>query len=625
MLKGVKNKIADKARSSPFLQSRGQWSLYRFFIFIFSYRGQKRIWNFAGKVIRFFIRKVLGISDPGKDLYAEWRKKNIPSAKSLEQFIKQSNAFNHQPLISIIVPVKQADEVHLNETLTGSINQIYRNLELIVSCDRSIKPELKTFIDSFNSSDSRIKVLYNGCGNRSVSLVNQAQRVAEGAFVIVVEPGDMLSVDALYQFVDICNKYPSVCMSYTDHDHIDGSGKLSNPHFKPDWCPDSILSRNYIQQPAFLHNSVVGRLGGFDEQFENDYLYDMILKFSEESDQLYHIPKVLYHKRIQMPPLHPGKSDQSAVLEAALRRRNIQGSVIRHDSIENIYTIRYKILNPEKVSVIIPTRNKHTLCDVAISSILKLTDYPNYEIILVDNNSDEAPFFDMVQTYREKEPLRFKYIKDEGGFNFSRIMNLGASHATGEYLILLNNDTEVIHPDWMSAMIEYCQFSKAGVVGVKLLYPNDTVQHAGVIVGLGGIANHPFVGSNTSDPGYFGQLQAVTNYSALTAACFMVRSSVYQEVNGFDESLAVEFNDVDFCLRVCSKGYHNVWLPHVKLYHYESISRGHPHKTRKAYRQHLADMAFFRNKWQNFIDHDPCYSPNLTRIFTDYRIRVQEL
>jgi GT2 family glycosyltransferase len=265
-----------------------------------------------------------------------------------------------------------------------------------------------------------------------------------------------------------------------------------------------------------------------------------------------------------------------------------------------------------KVSIIIPSRNKADLLRKCLKSIDKKSTYRNFEIILIDNNSDQKDFFALMKQYSRQSGLDFRCIEDKEAFNFSRLINLGRKHATGEYLVLLNNDTEVISPDWLEALMEQTQRKEVGVAGCKLLYDNDTIQHAGVIIGLGGAAGHVLVGEDRDGPGYFNYVNMLNQYSALTGACFMVRTSVFDEVGGFDESFGTEYNDVDFCLKIIEAGYRNLYVPHCELYHYESMSRGHPHSTSESYKKHVKEVNLFRKKWKKYVENDPCYNPNLS-------------
>jgi GT2 family glycosyltransferase len=254
--------------------------------------------------------------------------------------------------------------------------------------------------------------------------------------------------------------------------------------------------------------------------------------------------------------------------------------------------------------------------------LFEITEYPDFEVILLSNNSDEKRLFQLCDAWKQKYGNRFILKEMNYPFNFSKLMNDGADIASGEYLLLLNNDTEVIHADWMSAMVEQSQRKTIGAVGCKLLYPNDTIQHAGVLIGLGGAAGHAFTHIHRDAPGYFNYIQSTNNYSAVTAACLMVRKEAYLSVQGFDEDFVVEYNDVDFCLKLMDSGLSNVYLPHVELYHYESLTRGHPHMTKESYERHIKELNLFKERWQKYIDDDPCYSPNLSRGHHDFSLAL---
>jgi GT2 family glycosyltransferase len=253
--------------------------------------------------------------------------------------------------------------------------------------------------------------------------------------------------------------------------------------------------------------------------------------------------------------------------------------------------------------------------------LFEKTTYQNFEIVLLDNNSSEKSFFDFVDKWKTKEPQRFKYVEAKVPFNFANLMNIGFKHADGDYIVLLNNDTEILSPDWLEGMIEQAQRPSVGVVGCKLLFPNNTIQHAGVVIGIGGIAGHVFIGMHRNGPGHLNMVNLINNYSAVTAACCMFRRDVFADLEGFDENYAVDYNDVDFCLRVRENGYNNVYLPHVELYHHESISRGHPYATKESLARHQKESEQFKAKWKKYISNDPCYSPHLTLKTTDFSLR----
>lgn len=626
MLKELKGKYQKVKRSSSHMWANDSFSFHRLFIFLTSYKGLKRIWNFAWKVIRYYFRKLFGIKPDLSPFYDLWMRKWFPDAAELKKYKKEISQYDYQPKISILVNTKNAAAEYLKQTIDSVFNQIYENWELCILAENNADASIRELVDSCVKRDNRVKLIDRTNSEQNTTGRHPAFDQLTGEFLFLPGTNDLLSPIALFNHLKTLNANKSADMIYSDEDKIDESGKHFDPYFKPDWCPDSLLSRNYIGHTSIIRKSVIEKAACTAIIFDINRNYDLLLRITEHIQNIQHIPFIVYHSRVRSTPesnLRDTVSDCKALTDA-LTRRNIKGSVSVTDPAEGLYSIRYQITTPGKVSVIIPSKNKADLCQVAVASVFQVTDYPDFEVILIDNNSDEPEFFEFVKSWEQREPKRFRYLKDSGAFNFSRLMNNGAAFAEGSYLLLLNNDTEVTHADWMTAMVEQCQFATTGAVGVKLIYKNDTIQHAGVIVGLGGLAGHSFVGYDKDAAGYHNFLKCITNYSAVTAACLMVRKDAYNEIGGFDEQLAVEYNDIDFCLKLKERGYRNIYLPHVILYHYESISRGHPHKTRKSHRQHLSDVKTFQTRWQKYVDHDPCYNPHLTRIFTDFRLRIQD-
>jgi GT2 family glycosyltransferase len=402
------------------------------------------------------------------------------------------------------------------------------------------------------------------------------------------------------------------------------------PHFKPDWSPDNLLSRNYFGHVVVMRKELVDSVGGFRLGFEGSQDYDIILRTTELTSKIGHIPKVLYHWRIHEKSAAQGEDVKpyayiaaKKALEEALERRNTPGEIQYLSGLRG-YRVIYDVVKHGKVSVIIPTKDQVKLLKNTIDSIIQKTSYTDYEIILLNNNSNTQEFFDFRDEYTKKYPTLFRCIEANFPFNFSKLMNIGVAESTGEYMLLLNNDVEVIAPDWMTTMVSFAQHKDIGIVGAKLLYPDDTIQHAGVLIGLGGVAGHAFTHAYKDDPGYFNYIQSVNNYAAVTAACMMCRKDVFLEVNGMEESFEVEYNDVDFCLKVLDKGYYNVYVPEVVLYHFESATRGHPHQNSASYARHVREIALFKEKWQKYIDHDPYYNPNLNRGVHDFSMDMSK-
>ncbi|MGQ0828483.1 MAG: glycosyltransferase family 2 protein [Bacteroidota bacterium] len=603
-----------------------KFSFHRLFIVLKSKRGQKKLWSFAWRTLKF----IFGIKSTETKSYEIWFDRHYPKAEQLEQYRKELESFEFKPTISIILPVYNPPIVFFKKAIDSVKQQVYPHWELCISDDLSPAEEIRDLIKEYATNDKRIKYFFRKTNGHISENSNSALELATGEYISLLDHDDVLSPDALFQNVKALNADKTIDMLYSDEDKIDSKGNHLSPHFKQDWCPDSFLSRNYICHFSVFKKEIIKEVGGFRTGFEGSQDYDLLLRITEKAKNIHHIPKILYHWRLHLDSTSLSTNAKPyaylagvKAIQEALERRGIKGHASLIENSPGFYRIRYEIFNRGKVSIIIPSKNKADLCEVIISSVFKLTDYPDYEIILVNNNSSEQSFFDMVKKWEKLHPERFRCITDNGDFNFSRLMNTGAKNAKGEYLLLLNNDTKVIHSDWMTAMVEQAQFKKTGAVGARLLYSNNTIQHAGVIIGLGGIAEHHHVRFDNDEAGYYNFLVTTTNYSAVTAACLMVRKDVFIESEGFDEQLAIEFNDVDFCLKLKNKGYDNICLPHVSLYHYESISRGHPHKTKKSYERHIRDSFLFKSRWQKYIDHDPCYSPHFSRAFY-YRLNVND-
>lgn len=566
----------------------------------------------------------LGSSDP----YHQWMMHNFPRESEFKDYKRNTDKFSDKPLISIILPVYNPPEELFRDTLNSVIRQVYEHWELCIADDRSTNPKIKKIIDEYCKNDFRIKVVYRDENGHISKASNSALELATGSYSLLLDHDDLLSMDCLYHVAECINQNPEVDLIYSDEDKIDEAGNHSAPHFKPKWCPDHFTSRNYFGHVVVCKTSVLKEIGGFRAGFEGSQDYDMLLRFTEKTQNIQHIPRVLYHWRI-----HKASAAQSedakpyayiAAQKALTDHFDRIGEPAKVDFLPGFrgYSIRYNYIKNELISIIIPTKDNTDVIKVCIDSIFNKSTYSNFEVIVISNNSKDKNLFTYLDSCKTKYDNKFSYYEYNVPFNFSKLMNFGREKAKGEYLLLLNNDTEVITPDWIEGMVEQVQRPSVGVAGVKLLYPDNTIQHAGVIIGLGGIAGHSFVGQHKDEPGYFNYIQSINNYSALTAACVMVKKSDFDLVNGFNEEFEVEYNDVDFCLKLKEKGLHNVYLPHVELYHYESLTRGHPHMNKESYDRHLKELELFRTNWQKYIDDDPCYNIHLTRGAHDFRIAI---
>jgi GT2 family glycosyltransferase len=440
---------------------------------------------------------------------------------------------------------------------------------------------------------------------------NSGLEIATGEFVTLLDHDDLLTPDALYEVVLLLNQHPEADMIYSDEDKVDEHNQLKDPFFKPDWCPDSFLSRMYTCHLGTYRRSLINEIGGFRTGYEGSQDYDLVLRFTEKTNKIFHIPKILYHWRIHLESASSGAdakpyayiAAEKALLDA-LYRRGEKGIVSGVPGYSGLYSVRYEIENPKLVSIIIPSKNLGEILDKCLKSIFNKSVYSNYEVLVIDNGSTEEYTARVINYWQTKEPARFRCCKLDISFNFSKINNYAVTQAKGEYLLLLNNDIEVISPDWINAMVEQAQRPSIGAVGALLLYPDQSVQHAGIVLGIGGVGSHSHKQLHSVFPGYFGQLVTINNYSAVTAACLMCRREVYESVGGFEEELAVAYNDVDFCLKLVEKGYRNIYLPHVVLYHYESKSRGTEDTPEKLARL-VKEADYMQNKWSKILKNDP--------------------
>jgi O-antigen biosynthesis protein len=559
--------------------------------------------------------------------YQKWLNQNYPTKAVLQKMGETAELLAYKPTISLIMPVFNTPVRFLREAIESVLNQVYPYWELCIADDSSTDNYVRQILDDYSSKDSRIKVVFRTENGHISRCSNSAIEIANGDFIALLDHDDLLTPDALYEIALLLNKHPEADMIYSDEDKIDENDKLRNPFFKPDWCPDSFLSRMYTCHLGTYRRELVNAIGGFRTGYEGSQDYDLVLRLTEKTTQIFHIPKILYHWRIH-PQSAASKPDQKpyAVIAAekalldALARRGEDGQLTQAENLVGHYIIRYTIKDYKLVSIIIPTRDLGNTLDKCLTSIFEKTTYPNYEVILIDNGSQEENTANVISKWQQKESGRFQCYPLDIPFNYSKINNYAVTHAKGNYLLFLNNDIEVITPDWIDAMVEQAQRPSIGAVGALLLYPDNTIQHAGVVMGIGGVANHSHKHYVSDSPGYFGQILTVNNYLAVTAACLMCRREVFEVVNGFEEVLAVAFNDVDLCLKIVEKGYRNIYLPHVKLYHYESKSRGYEDTPAKLAR-FIKETEYMQNKWKKFIEYDPCYSINLTSKHEDYRIR----
>jgi len=546
-----------------------------------------------------------------------------PSWKKIEAQIRQ---FNYHPLISLLMPVYNVDPKWLEMAIVSVTNQVYENWELCIVDDQSTNPKTTAYLKSLNHP--KIKVMFSKSNSGISEATNQAYEMAVGEYVGFLDNDDELTRDALFECVrEINEKDPDII--YSDEDKIDSNQNFSDPFFKPDFSPDFLLSYNYITHFLLVKKSLI-----FPEevllnpQLNGAQDYDLILRLTERTNKIVHIPKVLYHWRklpsstsfISRSKTYANDAGLQA-LQNAVSRRKITAQVLNGKTFAR-YRVKYNLLENPKVSIIIPFRDQPQLLKLCLNSILEKTTYKNFEIIGISNNSTNPETFATMEDFAKRFP-QVKFIEHNRPFNYSEINNVAVKeYSSGEHILLLNNDIEIISSDWIEAMLEHSMREEVGAVGAKLYYPNNTVQHGGVFIGIGWGGGHMHKHFPREADGYFGRLSVVHNVSAVTGACLMVKRKLYEEMNGLDEvNFKVAFNDVDFCLRLLEKGLYNVFTPFAEAYHHESISRGYDNTPEKMKRLEEESRAFRKRHASIWLKGDPFYNPNLTLEAEDFSLK----
>lgn len=532
-----------------------------------------------------------------------WVRANKLRASDVRRMREETAGFSHQPLVSLLLPLRDADSVLLHRTLASVLAQVYPYWELHILVNGFDSERTDNRLAHHRILDERIKV--------SSASPSAALAESRGELFGFVSENDELAPEALFEIVKLLQDHPEADLVYSDEDEIDEMGTRSNPHFKPGWSPELLLCTNYVSRLGVYRKSILEKIGEFDG------LHGIALRLAEKTNNVFHIPRVLYHSRkIAESSNDDWKETSRHAIRAALERRNTAGT-LEENPLSGIFAFTPEVKGDPKVSVVIPTRDNLALLRNCIENIENLSTYENYELIIVDNRSANPATLQ----YLASTPHRVLRFDEE--FNYSRINNFAAAHSDGEFLLLLNDDTEVISARWIEAMLGHAQREEVGAVGAKLLYPNGLVQHAGIVLGVGnfwapGVAAHACQHYPVDIGGRAGEaIHTTRNYSAVTAACMMLRKEVFDEVGGFDESLTVAFNDVDLCLRIQAHGYRIVYTPHAELYHYESSSRGPQRRPE--------ENLLMRKRWSETLDNDPYYNPNFSLGAGDFNLRADML
>lgn len=565
------------------------------------------------------------------DPYVLWQMKHALQAEDLTRIAKECIQFSYAPTVSIVMPVYNVDSKWLRLCIESVRAQYYPKWELCICDDGSTKSETKEALRSYVGSDPRIKITFAEKNSGIAGATNNAFELATGEFMGLLDNDDELAPEALYEVVKLLQDHPKADMIYSDEDKLEEDGARSEPFFKPDWSPEYFLSCMFTSHFSVYRRSLVDQVGRFRSAYDKSQDYDLALRIIEKTKSIFHIPKILYHWRkiatstassTQAKNMTDGPAQRA--LEDYVKRNNLQAAVLV-DPVTSYHRVKYKIQAEPLVSILIPTNGKIAktesgelnLLKNCLQSVWNKTTYPNYEVILAHNGNLTPETFTWVQEQANTRRLTILQYTYQEPFNFAHKMNFLAKQAKGEHLLILNDDIEVISPDWMTAMLEFSQLPEVGVVGAKLYYPDGRIQHAGVVMGIGGGASHIFTGKPKDYLGYFASIKVIKNFSVVTGACAMTKRKLYEEIGGFDEKFRIDYNDVDYCLRLRAKGLRVVYTPYAELFHHESTSLGS-----RAGKVGQAEEELLRSRWKDVIANDPYYSPHLTLQDTNYQIRL---
>lgn len=570
---------------------------------------------------------VMGTAAEPENLYQIWIEKNEPTKEELQE--QKNTKFKINPKISIIIPMYNTPVNFFEELVDNLIGQTYSNWEL---CLADGSPEENKELEKIYKKDERIKYKFIGENKGIAGNTNEALSLVTGDFVALLDHDDLLPLFSLYEIVKCINENPNAEFIYTDEDKFEKlGGKRYDPYFKSDFAPDTLRANNFICHFSVFKKELMDKLGGFRSEYDGAQDYDILLRMSEETNKIVHIPKILYHWRVHaLSTAKAGGTAKPYAYEAGIKaiqdhinRLGLKGTVEQGNTL-GTYKINYEVIGNPKVSIIIPNKDYINTLKVCLNSLKKLTTYENYEIIVVENNSEESETFGYYKKIDGKDKIKVVYFPEKE-FNYSKIINFGVKNSTGDYIIQLNNDTELMTPNWIQEMLGFAQREDVGAVGVELFYPDNTIQHAGIIIGIGGVAGHVFKNLPKGIHGYFSKDAMIQNLSAVTAACIMTPKSIYDDVDYMDEKFKVAFNDVDFCLKIREKGKLIVYNPFVQFKHYESKSRGFEDTPEKKER-FQAEIDRFHDKWQSVLDKgDPYYNINLRLDNDQCAIRTEKV
>ena len=562
--------------------------------------------------------------EPEEVPYGPWYQAYVPDQETLEA--QKKHKFDYRPLISIAVPAYQTPVEFLKQMIESLISQTYPEWELCIANASPDNEEMQRVLADYSAKDSRVRFCNLKENLGIAENTNRAFSMAKGEFMGLLDHDDLLAPNALYEIVQALQDHPQADALYTDEDKVTTElDEHFQPHLKPDFNLDLLRSNNYICHFFVVRRSIVEKAGGFRKEFDGAQDYDFIFRCTENAREVLHVPEILYHWRTHKASTADNPASKmyafeagKRAIEANLERTETKG-VVSHTQDLGFYRVKYPVQGKPLVSVIIPNKDEKETLQTCMEMLNSNTSYQNFEIIIIENNSTTDEIF---RYYKElsKDP-RIHLLRWGKEFNYSAINNFGVAHAKGEYLLFLNNDIKSINPDWMEELLGVCQRPEVGGVGAKLIYPDNTIQHAGCVVGMGGIAGHMFVDMPADRTGYLHKASLLQDMSAVTAACLMMKKEVFEEAGGFTEELAVAFNDVDLCLKVRKNNHLIVYDPYAKLYHMESKTRGAEDSKEKV-RRFQTEIEYIRCHWLDILKNgDPYYNKNLSLTKWNYSLK----
>ena len=562
--------------------------------------------------------------EPEEVPYGPWYQAYVPDQETLEA--QKKHKFDYRPLISIAVPAYQTPVEFLKQMIESLISQTYPEWELCIANASPDNEEMQRVLADYSAKDSRVRFCNLKENLGIAENTNRAFSMAKGEFMGLLDHDDLLAPNALYEIVQALQDHPQADALYTDEDKVTTElDEHFQPHLKPDFNLDLLRSNNYICHFFVVRRSIVEKAGGFRKEFDGAQDYDFIFRCTENAREVLHVPEILYHWRTHKASTADNPASKmyafeagKRAIEANLERTETKG-VVSHTQDLGFYRVKYPVQGKPLVSVIIPNKDEKETLQTCMEMLNSNTSYQNFEIIIIENNSTTDEIF---RYYKElsKDP-RIHLLRWGKEFNYSAINNFGVAHAKGEYLLFLNNDIKSINPDWMEELLGVCQRPEVGGVGAKLIYPDNTIQHAGCVVGMGGIAGHMFVDMPADRTGYLHKASLLQDMSAVTAACLMMKKEVFEEAGGFTEELAVAFNDVDLCLKVRKNTHLIVYDPYAKLYHMESKTRGAEDSKEKV-RRFQTEIEYMRCHWLDILKNgDPYYNKNLSLTKWNYSLK----